>query len=90
MAKRELIDLGTNRNLSFCMAVRHDPWRFGPYCVACGQKVEGHLGQLWVYSTVSLDDTLCEKCGDLYAPYVMRELRKRYDYIEKRNSHADK
>ena len=90
MVKRELIDLGTTRNSSFCLTTRHDPWRYGPYCVGCGQKVESHVGQMWIYSTVSLDDTLCEACGEMYAPLVMRQIREYYDYIEKSNTNAGK
>ena len=69
--------------MRFTLAVRYEPWRFGPFCNGCGKRVEDHLGQLWVYAMVSLDYTLCEKCGDLYAPEVMRELRKHYDNMSR-------
>ncbi|MHB1355083.1 MAG: hypothetical protein ACYCZF_03790 [Anaerolineae bacterium] len=75
-----LIDWRTNQPLRFYLAIRREFRHYDSYCVACGVKVPEHEGP-WVYGMTSLDVTLCEACGQQYAPHVMRDLRNYYDYI---------
>lgn len=75
-----LIDWRTGQKMRFYVATRREIRQYASYCVGCGEKVADHEGP-WIYGMVSLDDVLCKACGELYAPEVMRELRKYYDYV---------
>lgn len=78
---RELIDWRNGRKKRFMLATRRDNKPHGLYCAGCGVKVVEHEGP-WIYGIELSDDTLCEACGQLYAPEVMREIRKYYQYIK--------
>jgi hypothetical protein len=75
------IDYSTGQRMRFQLNYRREAKQYLSYCNACGEKVPEHEG-LWIYGLYSLDDMLCEACGDKYEPLLMKDLRKHNKYME--------